>query len=89
MKIGDSLSQAQMQDIFAKLKLMADKNAYNAGMGGEYGDRGSSQLLKEVEIYKAGVAGKFPKEWEQHLKEIDPITSTEYKMYLDLKKKFG
>lgn len=67
----------------------AERRRMDAACGGHYNDGGASQTEREVSIYRAGIAGRIPAEWqsfhEQARREADP----EWGEYLRLAQKFG
>lgn len=79
------MAHPKIKDIFELIKKDAEQRRTDAGYGGEWGDRGASDLLKAVEIYKHGMNGTIPPEWEHYTDKLDH----EYVEYERLKKKFG
>ena len=62
----------------------AKQRREDAGMGGYHTDGGASQIEENVRFYKLGLNKSIPIEWKQLVEKKSP----EYKLYLDLKRKF-
>ena len=67
----------------------AERRRMDAGYGGHHHDGGASQTEREVSIYRAGMEGRLPAEWqafeEQARREADP----EWAEFRRLSQKFG
>ena len=86
-----ALNQKHIDLIKKAVSKSAETARYNAGMGGEWGDRGAGQSEERLKYWLDGIAYATTGNTElydhiisQHLKESDP----DYQKYLELKEKF-
>lgn len=86
-----ALNQKHIDVVKKAVKTSAESARYNAGMGGEWGDRGAGQMEERLQYWLDGIAyattgktEKYDHIISQYEKEKDP----EYQTYLELKEKF-
>lgn len=78
--------------LFNLLEKKATELEYDAGMAGEYGDRGARVLREKIKLVKDILAGNVPEDWEGFVKQMklaEAMETEEYKQYIELKAKFG
>lgn len=80
--IGEYIDEDKINEIVSQLEKIANQLEKDAI--GEKNDGGAGKLREKISIWQAGLAGKVPDQWKEHLKEADP----EYAEYERLKKKF-
>jgi hypothetical protein len=66
----------------------AEELAMNAGYSGAYDDGGASALRRQVECYRAGLAGTLPDSWRAHHAEFARLNDPEFATYKRLQAKF-
>jgi hypothetical protein len=74
-----------MQKLMDLISMEAKNRRESAGYNGRMDDGGASVLEAQVRFYKLGMEGKFPDEWQEFEKQLDP----EYQEYIRLRRKFG
>lgn len=79
-----NITSALIEFILAK----AQSNGIDAGYGGGMNDGGQGALEREVEVYVAALSSKYPKAWDEYVKEFNRINDPEYQEFLRLSKKF-
>lgn len=62
------------EEVIKLIQAEADRRRTNAGFAGEMGDRGASQLEREILAWKAGLAGEIPAipSWRSVIQRADP-----------------
>ena len=70
------------------LNTEADRDEHAAGMQGESGDRGASEIRDQIRFYIMGQEGKFPDTWDNWMKSKKTVESKDYQEFLKLRNKF-
>ena len=81
MKYAKQIEQA-VRDEAAQLR-------QDAGYAGEWGDRGATELLDQLEAWLAGLRGEVPKVFKAVADTIHKKNDPDWQTYLRLKNKFG
>ena len=61
----------------------------DAGFGGRWGDDGAGEIAVQVDVFRAGLAGRIPQAWLPVLTRITQEDDPEWQDYQKLKAKFG
>lgn len=75
--------------VFELIRQDAENKKYDAGMGGEMGDRGAANLLENLEYFRCGLRGELPPQWKKYWDEAQAKADPEYAEYERLKRKFS
>ena len=82
------ISEVNIDALLKKLLDKAAANRLDAGMGGEWGDGGASDLEEQVEIFKCGMAREIPENWIEEAKKSKNEADPEWDEFQRLKGKF-
>lgn len=90
---GDKMNSTDYKNIvIRRITETAKSRREDAGYNGEYGDGGSSQMLENLEYWLDGI--KFAEsgtstKYDHIIHKYKLEQDSEYKLYQELKKKFG
>lgn len=81
--------QKLVDEIERRVEVRAKNLEYDAGMGGEWGDRGAGELRDALRIWQDGLAGRVPKELAGIARSIIKENHPDYPAYLRLKEEMA
>lgn len=66
----------------------AENKRNDAGFAGSWGDNGASNITDAVRIWRDGLSRNIPKELAKYARQAERNADSDYKKYLELKRRF-